>query len=172
MSTSDRLSLLSGLLADLEGRSCDALIREMRSSTPTRHCVTIASGLSFHVHCTLDALLSPFLLDEDVEVESIPPTHSASPLRFQIVRGRLTEAPEGLVVSIPLQRCQGVLQESFCPYSNLFPNQNAYLDWACSVDVPTQALPLSEALGLARDLAAQLKHLSFLHSNGPGGRCC
>lgn len=171
MSTSDQLSLLNGILADLEGRSCDALIREMRSSTPTRHCVTIASGLSFHVHCTLDALLSPFLLDEDVEVESIPPTHSASPLRFQIVRGRLTGAPEGLVVAIPLLR-RGVLQESFCPYSNLFPNQNAYLDWACSVDVPTQALPLSEALDLARNLAAQFKHPGFHHSNGAAGRCC
>lgn len=158
MSNPFLLSTLSGLALGMKGCCSDLLIRDMRSSTPTRHRVTILSGLSLHVHCALDALLLPFLLGgEDVAVESVPPGTPASPISFQILRGRLFDAPEGVLVTIPLQRNMGSLRESFCPYSNIFPDSVAYEDWASSVDVPTQALPLSEALGLARDLVAQLK---------------
>ena len=130
------------------------LLQEAVSFTPTRHRVSTASGSVFYTHCTLDTLLLPLVLNEDVHVETTPP-NTARPIILDIQSGQVS-GPEGTVISVPIRVDAGPVQQRFCPYSNAFVDREAYDAWAAQSPVSTQGLSLEDAQAWAVTLVSQL----------------
>ncbi|WP_034389025.1 organomercurial lyase [Deinococcus sp. YIM 77859] len=165
MTTSLPTDLLKALTTN-QNLSRTRLLQEAVSFKPTRHRVRTASGSTLYTHCTLDTLLLPLVLEEDVEVETVPPGE-AQPLVFNVKSGQVTGS-EGVLISVPVRVDSGPVQQSFCPYSNAFPDRAAYEAWAAQSPVPTVGVSLSEAQQLAETLVAQL---DAEDANAPLG-CC
>lgn len=101
----------------------------------------------------MDAFLVPALTGEAAEVRSQSPLGDTVGLRLT-PEGVETETP-GAVVSFGVaRRDQGVVQQTACPYINVFPSREAYeRREAATPEAMTMALPLGAAATLARDLA-------------------
>ena len=153
MTTSLPTDLLKAISTD-QNLSRTRLLQEAVSFKPTRHRVSTASGSALYTHCTLDTLLLPLVLEEDVHVETTPPGET-QPLVFDVKNGQVT-GPEGVIISVPVRVASGPVQQSFCPYSNAFPDRAAYEAWAAQSPVPTVGVSLTEARQLAAVLVAQL----------------
>lgn len=130
----------------------------------TRHRATFG-GETRHVHCVLDALLVPFVIDdgEPVEVRSRTPG-SGDPIDIQVSRTAVSFSPETAVISFGIaSEFDGSLgdgvdpataYELFCPFVNAFPSREHYERWAASTDEAVSVgLPMAAGYELARALA-------------------
>lgn len=137
-----------------------------------RH-VLRAAGEQWAFHCVFDAFIAPFLDDGPdlpVTVESVPPDGDATVV-VEFDGDGVAVEPTDAVASIGAgrslhdeenagfdpQRAYGEL----CAHVNAFPDRDAYEAWTRegTGDAVTTAVPVRDAVGLARDLAV-----------GPGSR--
>lgn len=138
----------------------DAMCTEER----TRHRATF-DGKTRHVHCVLDTLLIPFVIDGvgPVVVRSRSP-ESGALIELEVSRTAISFSPETAIMSFGVaSEFDGSIgdgiepataYELFCPYVNAFPSREAYERWAASTDEAVSVgLPMAEGYELARTLA-------------------
>ena len=109
---------------------------------------------SFRFTCVLDAMLLPFLRDEETTVTSHVPDGDA--VTFRVTRTEVVGPPDAVVSFGAAERPpQGEVTAAhaygvICPFIHTFPDEDAYADWAADVDGATMPLSLPDALGLAK----------------------
>lgn len=131
----------------------------------SRHAARVGDGVR-QFHCVLDALLLPFVVDdqEEFRVESRCPV-SGEVVDIVISRDGVEATPLDAVMSFGVAAdfeppadgtvSPALAYESVCPYINAFPSRTAYEQWAGAgdADAVTMAFPLTEGFALARTLA-------------------
>lgn len=120
------------------------------------HAVT--GPQSFRFTCVLDAMLLPFLHGEATTVTSRVPG-TADVVTVHVTQTAVTGSPDAVVSfgaadrppagAVTAEHAYGVI----CPFVHTFPDEDAYAAWAATVDAPTMALSLPDALGLAKAMA-------------------
>ena len=120
------------------------------SAVPTRHLVRFADGRHVYALCAIDALGIPFMLDQDVAIESADPT-TDEPIRVQIQQGVVSWQPEtAVVLTVALEQpdaIPGAKAESCCPAMNFFADEataEAYRRTHC--ELPGLLLSQEEAV--------------------------
>jgi hypothetical protein len=166
MTQSDLATRLNALFALWEGRAPAAIVKDLLSFAPTRHVISTASGIRFFTCCAVDTLLIAHLLDEDVDIETTPPGH-AEPLRINDKELRVSRSA---VIAIPVQHDDHQIRETFCPYANGFPDEDAYQQWAATAPVPTISGPIKDAFDITSVIADRLKNLAA--RVGQRASCC
>lgn len=128
----------------------------------SRHQAMI-DGETRYFHCVLDALVFPFLRDTDdsVTIRSESPI-SDTVVEIQAEQDSLTVDPLDAVMSFGVATDIDVPDakdvdlslgyEWFCPYTNAFPTEAEYKEWASQTDAVSMAMPLDVARQLARDI--------------------
>ena len=128
----------------------------------SRHQATIDDETRYF-HCVLDALIVPFLRDTDDSV-TIRSESSISDTVVEIEAGQdlLPVDPPDAVMSFGVATDVDVPDakdvdlsfgyEWFCPYSNAFPTEAEYKEWASQTDAVTMAISLDVAHQLASDI--------------------
>lgn len=145
--------------------------QDMLVAEDSRHEVLVDDE-RFNTYCVLDALVLPFLLDERVEIRSMPPVGD-NPIEIETTARLLEARPASAVVSfgfsldIPETRrsldaadpasLQELLHSEACPKINAFPDRSAYEAWAAETDAVTIGLTLAQAYAMARDVALPLE---------------
>ena len=162
-------SRLNTLFAPWEGQAPVAIVKDLISFKPTRHVVNTASGVRFFTCCAVDTLLIAHLLDEDVDIDTTPPDEIL-PLRIS-VRGKLAHTSSSAVIAIPAQHNNQEIWTTFCPYSNVFPDEDAHRRWAVSAPVATSSTSIREAFDITSVIADRLKNLANLNGE-PEPPCC
>jgi alkylmercury lyase len=168
MTQSDLASRLNALFALWEGQAPAAIVKDLLSFAPTRHVISTASGIRFFTCCAVDTLLIAHLLDEDVDIETTPPGH-AEPLRIN-VHDKELRVSRSAVIAIPVQHDDHQIRETFCPYANGFPDEDAYQQWAATAPVPTICGPIKDAFDITSVIADRLKNLAA--RVGQRASCC
>lgn len=109
-------------------------------------------------HCTVDAMMVPFVVDEPVTVTSASP-RDGTLVTVAVDGDEATVQPGDAVLSLGADAVEegdgfewNAAIEGLCAYGNAFPSRAAYEDWASGVDAETTAIPLAEGVGLAADL--------------------
>lgn len=141
-------------------------IDELCTSAPSRHVIHL-DGESYYVHCALDALVLPFLLD----ISSTFEIASESPISEETIKvhGSLEAievVPEEAVMSFGVRRTNKNSDENditsefvyrrFCPYTNAFLSKAEYKQWAVETEEATSILlAFDEAFALAQALTAR-----------------
>jgi hypothetical protein len=169
MTESHLASRLNALFALWEGQAPVAIVKDLLSFSPTRHVINTTSGSRFFACCAVDTLLIAHLLDEDVDIETTPPGN-AEPLCINIHNKELGVSSSA-VIAIPLQHDDQQIRETFCPYANGFPDEDAYLQWAATAPVVTISAPIEDAFCVTSIIGDRLKDLAALHGQNSGD-CC
>jgi hypothetical protein len=115
----------NALFAVWEGQTPVAIVKDLLSFSPTRHVINTTSGSRFFECCAVDTLLIAHLLDEDIAIETTPPGNT-EPLCINVHNNEL-RVSSGAVIAIPLRHDPQQIRETFCPYANGFPNEDAIL---------------------------------------------
>jgi hypothetical protein len=160
---------LNSLFAPWEGQAPAAIVKDLISFKPTRHVVSTATGVRVFTCCAVDTLLIAHLLDEDVDIETTPPGH-AQAVRIDVHDHRL-HASSNVVIAIPVQHNDQEIWTTFCPYSNVFPDEDAYRQWAVSAPVTTISTSIREAFDITSVIADRLKKLASV-TGAPESPCC
>jgi len=171
MTSTPITDLLNALFASREGRTPDRILRDALSFTPTAHVVETQSGARFFTRCALYALLAAWILDEDLEIETMPPGQMR-PLRLTVRHGQL-HAPDGVVLVLPERADTGApdeIQGSFCLDANVFPDEQASESWTSVFLSPNTTVNLQDAFRALQELVDRLAYLSVLEEHGGG--CC
>lgn len=134
------------------------------TSEASRHEVHVGDDVQ-HVHCVLDALLVPFLLEDPttVDVRSRSPV-SRTVIELQVSRDDVVVTPGEAVMSFGVAADVGppeeleveptLAYERFCPYVNAFVDEAEYDGWdAATPDAVTMPLSLADGHALARSIA-------------------
>jgi hypothetical protein len=140
-------------------------INELCTSAPSRHAIHLDSE-SYYVHCTLDTLVLPFLLDTSSTFEIA----SESPISGETVKvhgslDAIDVVPEKAVMSFGVRKINKNSGESditpefvyrqFCPYTNAFLSKAEYKRWAVETkEATSMSLAFDEAFSLAQALIA------------------
>jgi hypothetical protein len=169
MKQSLQSGVLIGLFAPWEGKSPTDIVKDLISFKPTRHVVNIASGVRFFLCCAVDTLLITHLLDEDGDIDTTPP-EEIRPLRIN-VRGRQVHVSSSAVIAIPVQHNNRQIWTTFCPYSNVFRDEDAYHRWAASVPVATVSSSIRDAFEITAVVADRLKKLARVNGERESP-CC
>lgn len=149
----ERAPATLGDLAGAFGAGGQAAPREedLYSDGPSRHAVRIG-GAERHTHCVMDALMLPALTGEPAEVRSESPLGDTIGLRVT-PEGVEADAPDAVVSFGVARQDQGAVQQTACPYINVFASRAAYERWAAATpEALTMPLPLEAAAALARDM--------------------
>lgn len=94
---------------------------------PTRHRMELAEGTRF-TWCALDAVsIVPALRRSATVTSDVPDAPETITIRFQ--DGQLVETPPHVVVLVPGEP-PGPVVETWCPFSNLFPDNARAHSWA------------------------------------------
>ena len=124
----------------------------------------IINGEPLYFHCVLDALVVPFLreADDPVTIRSESPA-SGTVVDIQAGQDSLTVEPPDAVMSFGVAADveapdtddvdQSLGYEWFCPYTNAFPSDAEYEEWASKTDAVTMAIPIDVAHQLASDIS-------------------
>ncbi|QIO25273.1 organomercurial lyase [Haloarcula sp. JP-L23] len=136
---------------------------ETLCTTETSRHEAIIDGEPLYFHCVLDALVVPFLreADDPVTIRSESPA-SGTVVEIQAGQDSLTVEPPDAVMSFGVAADVeapaaddvdlSLGYEWFCPYTNAFPTDAEYEEWAAKTDAVTMAIPMDVAHQLARDI--------------------
>lgn len=134
-------------------------------------CTTDASphrarfrGRIQYYHCTLDAIIVPFLAGDidHVEVETESPL-SGDRITYTITDDDITSDPEEAVLSFGVasdldppgeSRSPALAYRRICPYGKAFRSPAEYKRWASETDAHTMLLSMEDGLALARALGS------------------
>lgn len=167
--------------AELLGTSMD--IDDLCSAESSRHNISVGDE-SYHVHCVLDTLILPFLLDTsgDFEIGSESPV-SGTTIRIEGSLGTETieVEPEDAVMSFGVSRTDGrpddedvtpeFFYSNFCPYVNAFVSEAEYDQWAANMtDVLSTAMAFNDGFALAQGLVARASQADGRESSTMGPR--
>lgn len=133
-------------------------------------CTTDASphrarfdGKTRHYHCTLDAVIVPFLADDvgTVRVETACPV-SGDRVRFTVTEWLVDAEPPGAVLSFGVAadvdeppgdgHSPALAYRRVCPYGKAFASREEYDTWAAGTDAITMPISMADGLELARAL--------------------
>ena len=131
MKQSLQSDVLISLFAPWEGQAPATIVKDLISFKPTRHVLNTASGVRFFTCCAVDTLLIVHLLDEDGDIDTTPP-EEIQPLHIS-VRGAQAHVSSNAVIAIPVQHNDQEIWTTFCPYSNVFPDEDHTRPIALSV---------------------------------------
>lgn len=143
-------------------------VEELCVSGTSRHEVHI-NDESYHVHCTLDALLLPFLVETgSFEIRSKSPV-SDSVINIDGSLESIAVDPADAVMSFGVARTRDRPQsngldpccayQQFCPYVNAFRSEAEYDHWTAeTTDVISMPLSFDTAFALAQALSNQPSH--------------
>lgn len=137
----------------------------------SRHVVRVPDD-EYNTYCILDALILPFLLDEEVEIRSDPPG-GEPPIQIRASPTELEARPASTVVSFGFseavpeasealeaddpQGLQDLVHAEGCPKINAFPDADAYRAWAEEAEAATVGMTLAQAYAMARDSGPALR---------------
>lgn len=126
------------------------------SAAPTRHRVTIASGVSVHAMCGIDALGIPLMLGENVRIDTNDPI-TGEQITITNDSGHTTWSPPDAVAFVGADAGGGPSADCCCEYLNLFAGQATAAAWsAAHPSIPGQVLSQTEAEELASTLFGAL----------------
>lgn len=120
-------------------------------------------GETQHYHCTLDAVIVPFLDDavERVVVETVSPV-SGDAITYTVTDSSIEAEPTEAVLSFgvgadveappPDARSPALAYRRVCPYGKAFISRAEYERWAGGIDAHTMPLSFEDALALAEAL--------------------
>lgn len=120
-------------------------------------------GETQRYHCTLDAVIVPFLADDvnRVEIETVSPVRG-DPITFTVTDSAIEAEPAEAVLSFgvatdvdgppPDARSPALAYRRVCPYGKAFVSRAEYERWAEATDGHTIPMSLEDALELARSL--------------------
>lgn len=120
-------------------------------------------GETQHYHCTLDALIVPFLADDvdRVDIETASPV-SGDPITYTVADAAIEVEPTEAVLSFgvgtdvegpsPDARSPALAYRRVCPYGKAFASREEYEQWAEATDAHTMPMTLEDALALAEAL--------------------
>lgn len=144
--------------------------QDMLVTEDSRHAVRVG-GDRYNTYCILDALILPFLHDEEVEIRSDPPGGGATveiragpdaleaePASTVVSFGFSTDVPE-TPASLSADDPEGLtdlIHAEGCPQINAFPDAEAYEDWAREAEAATVGMTLAQAYAMAGDAATAL----------------
>jgi hypothetical protein len=100
------------------------------SAAPTRHRLTLGSGVSLHAMCAIDALGVSAMLGQPVTVTSAEPD-TGRQITVQVDGDQATwEPPTALVLAAATSDCCAPSAQRTCGYINFFTSNAAALAWA------------------------------------------
>lgn len=133
-------------------------------------CTTDASphratfrGETQHYHCTLDALIVPFLADdvEQVDIRTVSPV-SGDTITFTVTESTIDPDPPDAVLSFGVaadveapptdSRSPALAYRRICPYGKAFGSRAEYEQWADETEAYTMAITTEDSFELARAL--------------------
>lgn len=121
-------------------------------------------GETRHYHCTLDALIVPFLADDvgRVEVHTVCPV-DGDRISFTVAASTIDASPANALLSFGVAAdveppadgpSPALAYRRVCPYGKAFAAPDAYEQWASETDAQTMALSVADVVELARALGA------------------
>lgn len=144
--------------------------KDMLVTEESRHEVRVGED-RYNTYCVLDALILPFVHDEEVEIRSTPPG-GGSTVEIRAGPDALEAEPASTVVSfgfsddvpgapaaLPTDDPEGLtdlIHAEGCPQINAFPDADAYEAWAGEAEAATVAMTLAQAYAMARDAVTAL----------------
>lgn len=145
----------------LEDADLPTDLEVMCTSDHGRHEATFGEETR-HVHCVLDTLLVPFVIDADepVTARSKSP-ESGEIIEILVTREEISTSPETAVMSFGIATDieepiddpidPTVIYELFCPYVNAFTSREEYKQWADETEEAiTIGMPMEAGFALAR----------------------
>jgi hypothetical protein len=100
------------------------------SAAPTRHRLTLGSGVSVHAMCAIDALGVPAMLGQPVTVTSAEPD-TGRQVTVQVDGDQATwQPPTALILAAATSDCCAPSAQRTCGYINFFTTNAAALAWA------------------------------------------
>ncbi|MFB6352671.1 MAG: organomercurial lyase [Halobacteriales archaeon] len=121
-------------------------------------------GETQHYHCTLDAVIVPFLAEDvgRVDVETVSPV-SGDRITYTVAGSSIVAEPGEAVLSFgvgtdverppPDARSPALAYRRVCPYGKAFVSHGEYERWAEATEGHTMAMSLEDALALSEALA-------------------
>jgi len=99
------------------------------SNEPTKHVVKLASGAQVYSMCAVDVLGMPFMLKEDVKIDSVC-DFCGENLSIQISKeGVVNTSSESIVVGNASSGCCSVSATDLCPHLNFFCSEDHLNQW-------------------------------------------
>ncbi len=179
----DRLTAVFGLserpatiddLADVfqAGSGAPPRLEDLYSDRPSRHQVTIDAETRY-THCVMDALLLAIAAGDSADIRSTSPT-SDGVVALHVRPDGVRADPPTAVVSFGVARAdRGAVQQTACPYINVFGSEDEYARWAAATpEAATMSLPLDEAVALTRAMAGPGTTAAAPGSDQAEGCCC
>lgn len=122
------------------------------SNEPTAHLVKLASGTRVYSMCAVDSLGMPFMLKEDVEINSVC-DFCGEKLSIQLFRdGTVGAGSKGIVVGNASTECCSVSATDLCPHVNFFCSEDHLNQWnAKHPQQPAKRYSLEEAIAWGRE---------------------
>lgn len=148
-------------LVDRDGLEVD--LDTLCTTEASPHRATFRGGTQ-HYHCTLDAIIVPFLADdvERVTIETLSPV-SGDRITFAVIDAAIEADPAGAVLSFGVAAqvepppadawSPALAYRLVCPYGKAFVSRAEYDEWADATDAHTMAVSMEDALALALALA-------------------
>lgn len=116
-------------------------------------------------HCTLDALIVPFLAEDvgRVDIETVSPLRGKE-ITFAVTESTIESQPPEAVLSFgigtdvepppPEAESPALAYRRVCPYGKAFVSEAEYERWAEQADAHTMLLTMEDGLALARALGS------------------